>query len=589
MGSHSKLPIQCRNLIYTAATSLQVLTVTFPNPEWSPTSSNTFQRINGTLSFYYLTSFHLVTLSASSATPGQDITGLLYNPTLPPGNAACLSTDDYTTPTNVTRRSNLPNTDYDLVAIAPWGSPSCVLKYLNAVQNDPIRGFLFFVPNNSSDTPPNADSSTWNLGDNDDWKNQFHFPVYAVPGNSGNILMRASADYSGNMTDVPHGHLLTEYYDSRDYVRLFADVNTSGGTTLPSLWVFLLVVLGILLSVIGLTSLMMHLLQRRRRQTLRRRVANGEVDLEALGIKRLTVPQDILDKMPLYTYGDGVPVQPTARSVAREGTASTAVRESDVLGKEETVAESSRTPRRATISTLHQPTCAICLDDFVAAATSSSGTIQGTIVRELPCRHIFHPECVDTFLRDNSSLCPMCKKTALPKGYCPRVVTNAMVRRERMVRRIRPRASSADIDAEVEAALAAEDRRGRLPYSVSAARGSGPVPIARSASVTWSTHGGRIGSSDPRRASAQDGTVEREMTELPSSSSPIAPPPAAVTSPSQAQGVQPSSNPRRREWARQRAIAMLGRQRAPVDPEAEEEARTPRWRKAVRTLFPGAR
>ena len=463
-----------------------------------------------------------------------------------------------------------------------------MLKYLEAVENDPIRGFLFFLPDNSSATPPNADSSTWNLGDNNAWKNQYHFPVYAVPGESGDILMKASADYSGNMTDVPHGHLLTEYYDSRDYVRLFADVNTTGGTTLPSLWVFLLVVLGILLSVIGLTSLLMHLLQRRRRQTLRRRVANGEVDLEALGIKRLTVPQDILDTMPLYTYGSGLLVQPTSRSVAREGTTSNAGRESDILGKEETQAESSRAPRRAIMSTLDQPTCAICLDDFVPASSSPSGTIQGTIVRELPCRHIFHPECVDTFLRDNSSLCPMCKKTALPKGYCPRVVTNAMVRRERMVRRLRPRVSAADIDAEVDAALAAEDRRQSHPYSMSAARGAG-VPVARSASIAYSSRGGRTGSLEHQRASVQDGTVEREMAELPSSSSPIAPPPVAVASPSQAPEVQPSSNPRRREWARQRAIAMLGRNRAPVDPDAEEEARTPRWRKALRTLFPGAR
>lgn len=47
---------------------------------------------------------------------------------------------------------------------------------------------------------------------------------------------------------------------------------------------------------------MMHWVQRRRREALRRRISNGEVDLEALGIKRLTVPQDIIDKMPMYTY-----------------------------------------------------------------------------------------------------------------------------------------------------------------------------------------------------------------------------------------------------------------------------------------------
>jgi hypothetical protein len=390
------------------------------------------------------------------------------------------------------------------------------------------------------------------------------------------------------MTDVPHGHLLSEYYDSRDYVRLFVDVNTGGGTTLPSLWVFLLVVLGILLCVIGGTSFIMHMLQRRRRQTLRRRVANGEVDLEALGIKRLTVPQEILDSMPLYTYGSGVIVQPTAiRSVARE---TTTARESDVLGKEEVIAESSTAPRRRQlhISTLDQPTCAICLDDFVPATSSA----QGTIVRELPCRHIFHPECVDTFLRDNSSLCPMCKKTALPKGYCPRIVTNAMVRRERMVRRIRPRVSAADIDAEVDAAIAAEDRRGSLPYSVTAARGSA-VPVGRAETpVGWST----IMQSRRTSVPAQEPESGREMTELPSTSSPITPPPVAaqpdcVPGPARrdTNDIQPAPNRRRSEWARQRAVAMLGRNRAPVDPDAEEEQRTPGWRKALGRIFPAAR
>jgi hypothetical protein len=35
-----------------------------------------------------------------------------------------------------------------------------------------------------------------------------------------------SALYSGNMTNVPHGHDLTELYDSRQYVRLFVDIDT---------------------------------------------------------------------------------------------------------------------------------------------------------------------------------------------------------------------------------------------------------------------------------------------------------------------------------------------------------------------------
>ena len=77
-----------------------------------------------------------------------------------------------------------------------------------------------------------------------------------------------------------------------------------------------------------------------------------------------------------------------------------------------------------------QTTCSICLDDFMHDETT---------VRELPCNHIFHPECIDPFLLNNSSLCPLCKKSVLPPGYCPVQVTNIMVRRERLLRRTRQR------------------------------------------------------------------------------------------------------------------------------------------------------
>ena len=46
----------------------------------------------------------------------------------------------------------------------------------------------------------------------------------------------------------------------------------------------------------------MHCVQRRRRERLRRRVISGELNLEQLGVKRLTVPRRILEEMPLYTF-----------------------------------------------------------------------------------------------------------------------------------------------------------------------------------------------------------------------------------------------------------------------------------------------
>jgi len=48
--------------------------------------------------------------------------------------------------------------------------------------------------------------------------------------------------------------------------------------------------------------------------------------------------------------------------------------------------------------------CCICLGDF----------IKGECVRELDCNHLFHKECVDTWLKQNRK-CPLCKQSAVPK------------------------------------------------------------------------------------------------------------------------------------------------------------------------------
>lgn len=312
----------------------------------------------------------------------------------------------------------------------------------------------------------------------------------------------------------------------------------------------------------------MHLLQRRRRQSLRRRVRNGEVDLEALGIKRLTVPQDLLNEMPLYVYGSGVPASRTATNASDTGLSG---HEEKATGSAPSANVASKLrPAQAPRTTsyhptpLSQPTCPICLDDFVPATAEE----EGTTVRELPCHHIFHPECVDTFLRDSSSLCPMCKKTALPQGYCPRVITNAMVRRERNVRQLRQRII--DDPNAVDAAF---------PPTLSQRVRS--MAAARTAAYS-------------RRFSRPHNTGSQQMTQFSSGTGPgIATSQAPLTTitsqppesrPSASQ-VQPPATESHRTWAQQRAENMLG-QRAPDDPEAEEARTTPAWRKALHGMFP---
>lgn len=345
-------------------------------------------------------------------------------------------------------------------------------------------------------------------------------------------------------------------------------LRTGSNDTFPSLWVFLLIVIGILCAIIAGTWIMLHVVQRRRRESLRRRVANGEVDLEALGIKRLTVPQEVLNEMPTYTYGTGAPAT-TASALSK--TAGTVIE----TEKSETVTTTTSLPARPAPthisrnsyrpSPLSQPTCAICLDDFQLADASNPGTT----VRELPCHHIFHPECVDAFLRDSSSLCPMCKKTVLPKGYCPRIITNGMVRRERHLRRLRERISDGPDEQERGARYGDDDSYGSYSESRSQPNGSAMTESDRQRSSGGVRDRLRVPILPSWRSRSGAGTEvgqAQQLDPLPMQNPSSSPPPPGA----------------RREWARQRALAMLGPRRAPADPDVEDQVvRPPAWRKTM--------
>ena len=319
----------------------------------------------------------------------------------------------------------------------------------------------------------------------------------------------------------------------------------------------------------------MHIIQRRRREALRRRVVNGEVDLEALGVKRLTVPKETLDKLPIYTF--------TAHPDDAEKTASQAPSPVANLPLPAADAETGHTAsplaRRVSAPTAStsaagavpvwsQPTCPICIDDFEPNQSQ---------VRELPCRHIFHPDCIDTFLLSNSSLCPLCKQSVLPPGALPVKVTNVMVRRERYITRMRSRGGRTAISHPVAVPPAENTRRLPGAFGSLGSRLGGAIS-------------GRRVFSAPERGQSQAAAMEMSATNTPGRPQPPTdiemsagetPPAAAEVN---ARDCTPTQN--RREWARQRALNMLGPRPVPAHPE-EEEQTGPRWRRALQKVFPG--
>ena len=351
------------------------------------------------------------------------------NPTDP-----CFNLSKPYVPGTATRKDDLPNNNSDnftLIALVPWVSGDCTMAYINGAHADTVSAFVFYLLNNDTGLPPTFEGGQW-TEDNAVLVSLSNtaFPLYAVPGYLGVGMMNALSKYSGNVSSVPNGSLLLDQYhlDESDYVRVLTQIDlpaSSSSSNLPGLWIFFFVFIGgvVLMSLI---SLAMHILQLWRRRNLRRRIASGDVNLETLGIKRLTVPQKIIDKMPQFIYT--CKAEDGAVAENQDITAST----KDDPTIEQTSSSQTEAPVKGTSLTAHdylphsQPTCPICLDDFVSGSTT---------IRELPCLHVFHPECIDTFLSKHSSLCPMCKKSSLPVGYCPTEITNPMVVRERALRR----------------------------------------------------------------------------------------------------------------------------------------------------------
>ena len=361
-------------------------------------------------------------------------------------------------PRNVTRQRELPPVAYNLIALAPWFSMECTQAYLASARLDPIRAFIFYKPNNSSNKPQGADSPVWSLEDDGAWKKNNQFPIFAISGTEGSNMMTQLSLYSGNVTSVPNGTDIERIYEPKggDLVRIWTQLNMDDPTDMPALWSFFLIVIGALLAIISGVSLTMHFVQRRRRNSLERRVCSGEVDLEAMGIIRLIVPASHVESFPLFTYqrnpdSASPPLTPIDAEISQTtGTARTTRRarkqpRSRRIAPPDPVRSPTVRSQRSSIAygfgtaaTNFQPNCQICLEMFEHRVT---------IVRELPCYHIFHPECIEEFLTKNSSLCPMCKHCMLPRGFSPKI-TNGMVRRERAITRLRERVDLDDYSLE---------------------------------------------------------------------------------------------------------------------------------------------
>lgn len=217
---------------------------------------------------------------------------------------------------------------------------------------------------------------------------------------------------------------------------LMRDTEQAAHST-PSLWSFILAILGVIFIIGIVLVIWFRWLNARRRTALQQRINNGELDVENLALNQMKSPRAVVEALPLYAYpgaseadlSNQEQCNATETKPEDEGHSSTpedhehdqatpkptpsvteiqkpepAVIKPGTDGQSSPSLQSSQSPRPDSTIRHNQTCCAICLDDYVVGTS---------MVRELPCGHIFHSGCIEVFLIEQSSLCPLCKRSVL--------------------------------------------------------------------------------------------------------------------------------------------------------------------------------
>ncbi|KAL2007822.1 hypothetical protein VTN00DRAFT_7804 [Thermoascus crustaceus] len=233
-----------------SAESLATVAVTLFAGPGRPVHRHPF--VNESISFRMVLDGTVQTLSTNNSPDGHSLKGLMFVPSLDPHDPCGNITAPFV-PWNVTREADLPDLgySYSTIGLAPWVSIDCTQAYLAAAGKASVGALIFYKPGHyNSGKPPPISSPTWSLDDGGAWKKNNEYPVYAIPGSAGATLMHELARYSGNLSSAENA-TGSGAVEPADYIRLYARINLERNDgTLPSLWIFILAILGTLLFIV---------------------------------------------------------------------------------------------------------------------------------------------------------------------------------------------------------------------------------------------------------------------------------------------------------------------------------------------------
>lgn len=167
--------------------------------------------------------------------------GLLYTPTL--------GSDCEEKTATIARNLTLEDIPLPIGVIAFAPSSNCQGNYIFQATQDGARAIVLYPTNNSTVAVISPDSITSDAS----------IPIYFASWTDAAPIAEAMNQYNTDLLNVPFGQNLSGTYATSDYVRLVLKVDRSGASThsLPDLWIFLLIVLGLLCLIVATTSVAM--------------------------------------------------------------------------------------------------------------------------------------------------------------------------------------------------------------------------------------------------------------------------------------------------------------------------------------------
>ncbi|KAJ8661943.1 hypothetical protein O0I10_002274 [Lichtheimia ornata] len=300
---------------------------------------------------------------------GSGLRGILYD-----RGKSCPSQQQQNTTTffNNDYQHSIPR-----VALVKGGGPCTLVEKIKLAQQDGAQGVVAF----SEEAPTSG-----NTFPGDYVNNEMHIPseagiaipVYHIDPDMGIHLEHSIADLASKASP-----------QQQQAIRVLLLPGNSHG---PNPWELTLIIMIVLLGIGFITSVGMHFHLVRKNRILRQQVEAGLIPPppDMLPMGKQLLDSDQLDKMPTRTIG-GEQAAQEHRAVRRKA--------SRISNASKIDTSAIHNKQQEDEDDDDEYTCVICLEKLE----------HGDTVRQLPCEHEYHCECIDPWLTSKSGECPLCK------------------------------------------------------------------------------------------------------------------------------------------------------------------------------------